>query len=170
MVVGLVRSAHGLDGEVRIEVLTDRPEDRFRVGSVLFREGEREPLTIERAEPVANGPGWWLRFGTVNDRTAAEGLRGAYLEAEVAADDRPAEAVWWHLVVGARVADAGGAEIGRVVDIYRAGGAEVFIVEGPWGRIDVPAVTAVVTDFRPLDGEIVIDATALGLDDDQEPA
>ena len=75
-------------------MLTDRPEDRFRVGSVLFREGEREPLTIERAEPVANGPGWWLRFGTVNDRTAAEGLRGAYLEAEVAADHRPAEAVW----------------------------------------------------------------------------
>jgi len=105
-----------------------------------------------------------LRFAEATDRTAADRLRGAYLETDVPTVDLPADAVWWHEVVGARVADTTGAEIGRVVDVYRAGGAEVFVVDGPAGRFDVPAVRAVVTEFRPHDGELVIDVAALGLD------
>ena len=40
-----------------MEVLTDRPEDRFVVGTVLHREGDDRPLTIATAEAVADGPG-----------------------------------------------------------------------------------------------------------------
>jgi 16S rRNA processing protein RimM len=162
-VVALVRSVHGLLGDVRVEELTDRPEDRFRVGAVLYREGASGRLTIVRAEPVANGPGWWLRFAEATDRTAAEALRGTYLEADVPVDARPADAAWWHEVVGARVTTRGGRDLGRVVDVYRAGGAEVFLVDGPGGQIDVPAVRAIVLDFRPRDGVLVVDAEALGL-------
>src|SRR5438093_5974572 len=81
LVVALVRGVHGLDGAVRAEVLTDRPEDRFVVGHVLFREGDTRPLTIASAEAVADGPGWRLRFREVATRDGADGLRGAYLEA-----------------------------------------------------------------------------------------
>ena len=38
--VALVRGVHGLNGAVRAEVLTDRPEDRFVAGAVLYREGD----------------------------------------------------------------------------------------------------------------------------------
>jgi 16S rRNA processing protein RimM len=168
LVVGLVRSIRGLEGDVRIEVLTDRPESRFALGEVLHPEGQG-PLTIVRAAPVADGPGWWLRFAEISDRAAAERLRGRYLEAEVPAQDRPSDAFWWHEVVGARVSDRTGRELGHVVDVYRAGGAEVFLVEGPGGHLDIPAVRAVIAEFRPLDGEIVVDADALGLQD-REPA
>jgi 16S rRNA processing protein RimM len=145
-----------------VEVLTDRPEERFVVGSVLHPEG-RPPLTIVTAVPVADGPGWWLRFAEAPDRTAAERLRGVYLEADVPARDRPADAVWWHEVVGARVTDADGHELGVVSDVYRAGGAEVFLVDGPSGSLDIPAVRSVIVDFRPADGVIVVDAAALGI-------
>ena len=46
LVVALVRGVHGLRGAVRVEVLTDKPEQRFRPGSVLLREGSDMPLTI----------------------------------------------------------------------------------------------------------------------------
>ena len=166
LVVGLVRTAHGLRGDVRVEILTDRPGHRFRPGSVVYREGDGRGLTIDRAEPVADGPGWWLHFAEVRDRTSADGLRGTYLEAVVDGAERPADEVWWHEVVGATVTDIGGGGLGTVVDVYRAGGAEVYEVEGPAGHFDLPAVRGVVVDFRPRDGVIVVDRAALGLDED----
>src|SRR3954452_16592217 len=84
LVVALVRGAHGLRGVVRVEILTDRPEDRYAPGSVLHREGSGAPLTVTWSSAVADGPGWRLQFAEVPNRTAAEELVGAYLEIDVA--------------------------------------------------------------------------------------
>ena len=50
-----MRGLHGLAGLVRVEVLTDRPEDRFAAGTVLFPEGTTTPLVIAESSPVADG-------------------------------------------------------------------------------------------------------------------
>ncbi|MFM2105541.1 MAG: ribosome maturation factor RimM, partial [Chloroflexota bacterium] len=99
LVVALVRGLHGLRGAVRVEVLTDRPAERFAPGSVLHREGDDRPLTV--VESSADRPGWLVRFAELTDRAAAETLRGRYLEALVARDPArdPGEA-YWHEVVG----------------------------------------------------------------------
>src|SRR6185437_5040247 len=100
LVVGLVRRVHGLRGVLRVEVLTDHPELRFAPGASLYPEGGRRALTVDEASPVADGPGWWVRFRERPDRNAAEPLVGTYLEALVpatGADD--AGTVWWHEVV-----------------------------------------------------------------------
>ena len=59
--------------------------------------------------------------------------------------------------------DVDGSVLGKVVDIYRAGGAEVMVVSGPAGEIDVPIVRSIVRIFAPARGEIVVDGEALGL-------
>jgi 16S rRNA processing protein RimM len=165
-VVALVRGVHGLRGAVRVEVLTDRPEARFRPGAVLHREGSDEPLTIASAEAVADGPGWRLRFHEVADRTAADGLRGAYLEAVLPGLGELARGeVYWHEVVGATVQGLDGQVLGTVRDVYRVAENEVYIVEGgPLGTFDLPAVRAFIRVFAPRRGEIVVDADALGLE------
>jgi len=170
LVVAQVRGLRGLRGAVRVESLTDRPEKRFAPGRLLFVEGAVEPLTIAEAGP--DGPGWRLRFEEVADRSAAEALREAYLEAVVAADDRPAEGeFYWHEIVGAAVVDTDGRALGLVTDVYRAGGAEVALVSGDTGEMDVPLVKAVVRNLDVRKGEMVVDAEALGLRDGAgEPA
>jgi hypothetical protein len=51
-----------------------------------------------------------------------------------------------------------------VIDVYRAGEAEVYVVAGgPGGTFDLPAVRGIVIDFAPRRGEIVVDETALDL-------
>lgn len=163
--VALVRGVHGLRGAVRVEVLTDRPADRFVAGAVLYREGGTEPLTIASAEEIVDGPGWRIRFREVTTRDAADTLRGAYLEAVV----RPEEELtrgsyYWHEVIGAAVRGVDGAELGTVQDIYRVGEIEVFVVGGgPAGPFDLPAVRALIRIFAPRRGEIVVDAEALDL-------
>jgi 16S rRNA processing protein RimM len=169
LVVGQVRGFHGLKGTVRVESLTDRPEERFAVGRTLFREGAKAPLTIIEAAP--DSLGWRVRFAEVQDRTAAESLRDAYLEAVVAPGEELARGeFYWHEVMGAKVSDVDGTLLGEVVDVYRAGGAEVVVVRGPVGEVDVPLVRAVVRIFAPARGEIVVDGDALGLHGDEAEA
>jgi 16S rRNA processing protein RimM len=165
LVVAQVRGLHGLNGAVRVEVLTDRPEDRFAAGNVLHVEGDPRPLTVNTAEAVEDGPGWRLRFREVPTRNAAEWLRDAYLEIVVdRSTDLEAGAAYWHEVVGAVVRDSTGAELGRVADVYRAGENEVYVVRGgPAGEFDMPAVRDVITSFAPERGEIVVDETVLDL-------
>ena len=165
LVVALVRGLHGLNGAIRVEILTDRPEDRYAPGTVLHREGSDEPLTVAWSSPVSDGPGWRLGFDEITSREAADGLRGAYLEWVAEPDAELARGEYfWHEVIGAKVSGVDGAELGTVRDVYRSGGAEVFLVDGgPYGEFDVPAVRAFVRVFAPRRGEIVVDSEALDL-------
>ena len=150
---------------MRVEVLTDKPEARYAPGSVLHREGSDEPLTIASAEPVADGPGWRLRFREIPDRNAADTLRGAYLETVAFPErDLARGEYYWHEVVGTTVRGVDGAELGTVRDVYRVAETEVFeVTGGPLGTFELPAVRAFIRVFAPRRGEIVVDAEALDL-------
>ena len=163
LAVGLVRGIHGMRGGLRVEVLTDNPDERFKRGNQLFAEGSEEPLTITSAHP--HELGWLVRFAEVRDRTAADALRNIYLEAVVGPTDGLGRGeYYWHDVVGTPVLAVDGTELGRVEDIYRVGGAEVFVVRGgPFGEFDLPAVRAFIRIFAPKRGEIVVDVDALDL-------
>lgn len=165
LVVAQVRGLHGLNGAVRVEVLTDRPEARFATGNVLHVEGDPRPLTIAAAQAVEDGPGWRLQFLEVPDRPASERLRNAYLEIEVdRSADLEAGVAYWHEVIGSAVLDSSGAILGTVADVYRAGENEVYVVRGgPAGEFDIPAVRDIIATFAPERREIVINETVLDL-------
>jgi 16S rRNA processing protein RimM len=160
-----VRGVHGLRGAVRVEVLTDKPAERYAAGSILHREGSDEPLTIASAEPVADGPGWRLRFREVPDRSTADTLRGAYLETVAFPErDLARGEYYWHEVVGTTVRGIDDAALGTVRDVYRVAETEVFeVTGGPFGTFELPAVRAFIRVFAPRRGEIVVDADALDL-------
>jgi 16S rRNA processing protein RimM len=158
LVVGLVRGVHGLRGAVRVEVLSDNP-DRFAAGSVLHRENDDRPLTILSAH--RDGPGMLVRFGEVTSREAADGLREVYLEAD--ATDLPHDAHYWHDIEGCVVVTEEGEDLGRVIDIFRVGGSEVYVVRGDRGETLLPAVAMVVKEIDTQAKRIVVDAEALGL-------
>jgi 16S rRNA processing protein RimM len=163
LVVGLIRGLHGLRGAVRVEVLSDDP-GRFEPGNAVFLEGSQERLTIEEAN--ADGPGLLVRFRERTDRTSVEDLRGRYLEVPSPGEALPEGEFYWHQVTGLAVRDLEGGDLGRVVDIFRVGGSEVFVVQGPRGELLVPAVSSVVRELAPEAGRLVVDATALGLDEE----
>ena len=134
------------------------------MGTVLYPEGSTRGLTIDEASAVADGPGWWLRFEEVPDRNAADVLRGVYLEIEPPDEPREPGRWFWHELEGLAVRGSDGTELGRVTDIYRAGGAEVFVVRGPRGELDVPGVQGIVLELAPDRGEMIVDMDALALD------
>lgn len=160
--VGLVHGLHGLKGTVRVEVLTDNP-DRFAVGSVLHLDGDDRPLTV--AWSGASKPGILVSFEEFASRESVDHLRGRYLEAP-RGESLPDGAWYWHQVRGLPVRTIDGVELGRVADVFRAGEAEVYVVQGgTLGEIMVPSVKGVIVELDPDAGHIVVDPVALALPD-----
>ncbi len=157
--VGLVRGLHGLRGAVRVEVLSDDPE-RFAVGAVLFVEGDERPLTITWNGPAK--PGLLLQFAEVQTRESAESLRDHYLEV-IPTAPLPAGSYYWHQIRDLEVTTTQGEVLGRVVDVFRAGAGEVYVVEGPRGEVLLPAVKDVIVELDPPAGRLVVDTIALDL-------
>lgn len=156
--VAQVRGVRGLDGTLRLEVLTDLPEQRFLPGARLSVEGSERVLTL--LEVTAGSPGLFVRVGEVQSRLAGERLVGAYLTIPAAQVQIPPDRVLWDEVIGVTVRDPQGEIIGEVRDLYRAGGAEVYVVHTPdGGEIDLPAVASVIVEFAPREGRIVADLT-----------
>ena len=89
---------------------------------------------------------------------------GLYLEIDKPDEPREPGRWLWSELEGLAVRGTNGEELGRIVEIYRAGGAEVFVVRGPRGEIDIPGVHGIVTDLAPERGELIVDLDALALD------
>ena len=159
--VGLVHGLHGLQGAVRVEVLSDEPQ-RFAVGSVLFAEGDDRPLTIAWTGPARQG--LLVRFEELPTRESAESLRRRYLETVAAA--LPEGTYYWHQIRGLAVTTTDGVDLGTVVDVFRAGGGEVYVARGgSLGEVMIPAVSNVVAELDPAAGRLVVDPVALALPD-----
>ena len=160
--VGLVRGLHGLRGAVRVEVLSDDPE-RFAVGSVLFADGDDEPLTV--AWVGESKPGILVAFDGFHSRESADRLLDRYLEA-VPSAPLPEGSWYWHQIRGLEVRTTEGEVLGNVTDVFRAGEGEVYIVRGgTLGEVLVPSVQGIIVELDPESGHLVVDAVALALPD-----
>jgi 16S rRNA processing protein RimM len=103
-------------------------------------EGENEPRRILEAAWGGRVP--VLQLEGIADRSAAERVVGRYLEAPPS--PLAPDAYYWHQLIGLSVVDEAGAELGTVVEVFRAGENEVYRIEGPAGEILVPALRQVV--------------------------
>src|SRR5437764_15193804 len=123
-VVGRITRAHGVRGEVSVEVLTDYPDIRFAPGSVLGAPGGRS-LVVLASRPHHDR--LLVFFEGVGDRTAAEALMGVAL---TGADELPPPegALWHDELEGFAALDAGGAVLGEVVEVLANPAHELLVV------------------------------------------
>jgi 16S rRNA processing protein RimM len=97
-----------------------------------------------------------LHLEGVTSREAADALVGRYLEAP--AHELPEAAWFWSDLIGLRVEEPDGRTVGELVEIFRAGGNEVYRVVGPGGERLVPALRSTVLRIDPDAGLIVVAA------------
>ncbi len=149
--VGRVVRAHGLQGQVVVELVTDRLE-RVAPGASLATSDGR-PLVVRSSGPApATGrhPRFLVRFEGIDGREGAEALSGALLTASPILDP---EALWVHELVGATVRDRSGASLGRVVALEANPASDLLVLDG--GAL-VPL--RFLVEHRP--GELVVDLPA----------
>ncbi|MBO1335935.1 ribosome maturation factor RimM [Streptomyces sp. VRA16 Mangrove soil] len=168
LVVGRIGRAHGIKGEVTIEVRTDEPELRLGPGAVLATDpAATGPLTIETGR-VHSGR-LLLRFEGVRDRTAAEALRNTLLIAEVDPNELPEEEdeFYDHQLMDLDIVTTDGTEVGRITEISHLPSQDLFIVERPDGsEVMIPFVEEIVVEIDLEEQKAVIDPPP-GLIDDR---
>lgn len=109
-------------------------------GAEVWIPGSAVPTRIGRVESGRRTP--VLHLDGVATREAAEALVGTYLEAQAVALDEGA--YYWDDLVGLRVELPDGSRVGELVEVFRAGGNEVYRVVGDAGERLVPALRSVV--------------------------
>ena len=160
IVVGRVRNAHGLDGEVLVELLTGDPDDVFMENRVFRLSGRdrRGPdrLTLKGARRHKGG--LLLRFGEIADRAAADRLRGC--ELALSGDDLrklDENEFFLHDLVGYTVVRSDGEPVGDVVTSYETGAQLLLGVMAGERELLIPFGRQLVTEVDREARRIVID-------------
>lgn len=152
VVVGVVGRAHGLRGEVVIDLRTDEPERRFAIGQVLRFEDAQRTLTVSSVHDHSGR--MLVTFDELADRTAVEGVRGTRLVVDVEADEVPMDADEFYdrQLVGLRVRSADGADVGEVGAVVHLPAQDALEVVTAHGTRLVPFVADLVPEVDLTEG------------------
>jgi len=155
LTVARIGRAHGLKGEVVLDVRTDIPEQRLVEGAKFDTEPpEAGPLTITK---VRSQPGrWWAQFAQITTREGAEDARGIGLVIDV--EDSDEDGAWFlHELVGLAAVRPDGSVVGEVVDLLDMPAHDVLVVREPNGhRAMIPFVDEFVPEVDTEAGRVVV--------------
>ena len=161
LVVGRVVKAHGVTGEVVVEIRTDDPDIRFAPGSSLrgrpSRGGPENRYVVESVRD--HGGRLLVRLDGLLDRNAAESLRGTVFLVD--SEDLPPiedpDEFYDHQLEGLQVVTTTGTAVGTVAEVLHTAAGELLSIRAEEGEVLVPFVSAIVTSVSLADQKIEIE-------------
>ena len=147
LVVGSLRRAHGVRGEMVMEIVTDFPE-RLNRGTQVFVGPSYVPMMIENARQHSEG--LIIKFQEVGSPEAAARYRNQPVYVTTA--DRPPlpEGHYYdHQLLGFTIVDSDTNDtIGTLSEIMRTGANDVYVVRRPDGsEVLLPVIASVVLEL-----------------------
>lgn len=162
LVVGRVVKAHGVAGEVVVEVRTDDPDTRFAPGTTLRArppaDAPERTFVLESARE--HGGRLLVRLAGVADRDSADALRGSVflVDSEDLPPIQDPDEFYDHQLEGLRVVTTEGRLVGNVGEVLHTAAGELLSVTSETGaEVLVPFVSAIVTAVSLQDQTIEID-------------
>jgi 16S rRNA processing protein RimM len=159
--VGRIGKAHGVRGEVSVDVRSDEPERRYVVGAVLTPRSKHPglPAALTIVGTRRHQDRLLVRFAELTDRTSAEATRGALLYVDLSPDEAPEdpEEFYDHQLVGLDVEDTSGTQVGVVAEVLHHTGQDLLVIDaGDRREVLVPFVTALVPTVDLATHRIVV--------------
>ncbi len=152
--VGLILAPWGIEGKLKVEVVTDFPQ-RFAPHSILFID--RQPVTVDSTE-------WHkgkaiIKFSTIDNIEGAQALRGKPVEIPRNQVYPLPEGQYYHFqLIGLEVWTTDGEFLGNITDILAAESNDNYVVRGAEREILIPAIDDVVKSIDLDKGLVVIKA------------
>lgn len=157
VLLAVIGAAHGIRGEIVLGVYTDDPLDVAKYGA-LSSDRDGQQFTIEKVR-LANQR-VLARIRGVEDRNAAEKLRGTKLYADRAQFAEPLQDEFYHVdLIGLEAVVDGGEAIGTVVAVRNFGAGDMLELqpsEAGKPTVFVPFTNAHVPDVDLDAGRVVV--------------
>ena len=153
LVVGRIGRAHGVLGEATIDVQTDDPDLRFKVGSKLTLDSGQE-LTIKSSR-------WHnqillLGFEGVNDRNQIESLRDQLISSQVDLSALAPGEYHYQQLIGCQVYLQNNELIGQVSEVVKLPGQDLLSVNKNGSQVMIPMVKQIIISIDVLEKKIVV--------------
>ena len=145
-----VAGAHGVKGEVRLKLFSDSVESLARHKKLYVGGTERRLLAVREGKMAV------ARFEGVDDRSAAEALRGSLVEVDRCALPPLEDGEYYHAdLIGLPALDRDGEALGTVVAVENYGAGDLLEVEASDGKRSLIPFRTGIADLA--DGRIVLD-------------
>ena len=146
-----VAGAHGIKGELRLKLFSDSIHSLSQHQSLYVRGAELRLLSIRDSGKTAVA-----RFEGVNDRSAAEALRGALIEIDRSALPALEEGEYYHAdLIGLAAVDKQGTAVGTVAGVENYGAGDLLEIELDDGKRSLIPFSPGIADLQ--EGSIVLD-------------
>ena len=161
LLIGQVLRPQGIKGLVKVRPDTDDPERFLDLKSLYIKVGEAyQEISVEDISVREDGV--YLRLNGVSDRTAAERQRGLMLYVDRAHAVQLGENETFICdLIGCRVMDLQGNELGTLTDVLQPGGNDVYVIKTPKGEMLLPALRHVIPTVDVEQGIVTVDEKRL---------
>jgi 16S rRNA processing protein RimM len=146
-----VAGGHGVKGEVRLKLFSETVESLSRHQTLYVGGKERGLLGIRQSGKTAIA-----RFDGVNDRSAAEALRGSLVEIDRSALPPLEHGEYYHAdLIGLPAFAQTGDAVGTVVAVENYGAGDLLEIEDQSGKRSLIPFKGGIADLE--NGKIVLD-------------
>ena len=155
--IGVIVGSFGVRGDVRVKSFCANPEDIETYSPLLSQDGQKS-YSITLINAVKHG--FSARLGGVTTKEQADAMHGVRL---FTTRDRlpslPDDEYYYTDLIGLKVLDTGGAQIGLVKDVLNHGAGDLLEVHGPALKTSVllPFTLASVPTVDLAAGRIIVD-------------
>ena len=151
IVLAAVGGAHGVKGEVRLKLFSDNAKSLAAHGTLYVGDSSRRLLTIRDSGKTAVA-----RFEGIDDRSAAEALRGLLVEVDRSALPPLEEGEYYHAdLIGLPCVGRDGKALGTVLAVENYGAGDLLEIELEDGKRSLMPFRPGVADLEG--GHIVVD-------------
>jgi 16S rRNA processing protein RimM len=158
--IGKILKPHGIQGQLKVRLYSDNFESFERRGYAFIQQKEetrRIGYAVMRSEP----PFVYVLLGGVSSRNDAEEFCGLPLMLRRSDLEEPEEGEHYIVdMIGLKVVNESGTELGELKDILQHGAADVYVVQGQKGFM-FPAVKRVITEVDLDAGVLRVDSASL---------
>jgi len=165
--LGVIVGVHGVRGLVRVKSFTEDPDDITAYGPLKDAAGKSYELQVTgRAKGML-----LVRIAGINDRNAAETLKGIELQVERDRLPEADEDEFYHAdLIGLQADMVAGECLGQVVAVQNFGAGDLLEIrlEGSRKTVLVPFNGEVIPEIDLDAGRLVVDPPAGLLDDEVE--
>lgn len=156
LVVGRIGRAHGVRGDLFVEVRTDEPELRFAVGSSVFTsDGKELKVTMTKWHSGR----MLAHFAGYDDRTVAETLRNLDLSVDVDPSELPEDPdeFYDHQLIGLKALLADGTLVGEITEVIHLPSQDLLAIKrDELPEALVPFVSEIVPDVNIEVGTVTL--------------